>query len=136
MPLSLKDSYNFCTAPSGTRDLRVAGALLQFASRYAAGKPATLRLSLPRRVPECTAELKHLETAHQVIMMWLWLSYRFDEESFPGRAHAEALAAELCELMDKGLHRISRLSKGGKDVSEAVSAFCCFVVAQTAGDGR
>jgi hypothetical protein len=50
-------------------------------------------------------------------MLWLWLSYRFEEESFPGRARAERIAAAICDLLDKGLERVTRASKRGVDVS-------------------
>ena len=110
----------------------------------------------------------------QVVMLWLWLSYRFDDEAFPQRQkvcagtpacvlwgarggqqgltrkpvcachrrcckrhstfvlsisfaltaspaaapcpQVEALAAELCTLLDKGLHRVTRMSKRGVDI--------------------
>ena len=53
-------------------------------------------------------------------MLWLWLSYRFEEEAFPGRAGVEATAEALCLLLDKGLKRITRMSKAGRDVAGRV----------------
>ena len=49
------------------------------------GLPVTFEMAVPNRVPRNTDELRQLESAHQVAMLWLWLSYRFDEEAFPGR---------------------------------------------------
>ncbi len=57
-------------------------------------------------------------------MLWLWLSYRFEEESFPGRERAERTAAAFCELLDKGLERVTRACKRGVDVSLEVRGAC------------
>jgi hypothetical protein len=57
------------------------------------GLPVTLDIALPRRVPTSTDELRHLEAAHQVAMLWLWLSYRFDPEVFPLRDKVRSRAA-------------------------------------------
>eukprot|EP00887_Chlorella_sp_A99_P002877 scaffold6.g2877.t1 len=149
VPLGLKDMYSFCTAPASATDPRLGAALLQFAARYSRGMPVTLGVAVPRRLPANVEELKHLEAAHQVdggipsidweavwnvVMLWLWLSYRFDEEAFPERPKAsrqgpaaaawlllaagvEALAAQLCALLDRGLSRLTRISKRGRDIS-------------------
>lgn len=117
VPLGLKDMYSFCTAPASATDPRLGAALLQFAARYSRGMPVTLGVAVPRRLPANVEELKHLEAAHQVVMLWLWLSYRFDEEAFPERPKVEALAAQLCALLDRGLSRLTRISKRGRDIS-------------------
>ena len=54
------------------------------------GLPVTLDIAVPDRVPANTEELRHMEAAHQVAMLWLWLSYRFDAEAFPLRAKVGA----------------------------------------------
>ena len=56
-------------------------------------------------------------------MLWLWLSYRFDEEAFPGRERVEGLAQRLCELLDSGLQRVTRLTKRGEDVADRVGGW-------------
>ena len=66
VPLALRDMYNFCMAPASARDPRLAAALLHFAEKYGRGAPCALPISVPRRVPSCVDELKHLEAAHQV----------------------------------------------------------------------
>lgn len=119
LKLSLKDNYNFCTAPANSRDPFVGGALLHFATRYASGIPSPLSINLPKKTtPQNLEELKCLESAHQVATLWLWLSYRFEENFFPGREHAEATADALCALLDEGLKEVTQLSKRRKNVAE------------------
>lgn len=103
--------YTFCMAPAGLSDLHVMAALLQFARAYAAGRPVVLDLALPRTMPSNAEELRRLETAHAIVNLWLWLSQRFEEEAFPGREQSEALAAEICDLLHRGLRKVTRLAK-------------------------
>ncbi|KAI7846490.1 hypothetical protein COHA_000025 [Chlorella ohadii] len=119
--LSVKDMFNFCMAPASASDLRLSAALLQFATKYSKGQPVTLDISVPDRVPASTEELRHMEAAHQVVMLWLWLSYRFDAEVFPQRDKIQALAERICGLLDKGLRRLTRMSKSGIDIAELPS---------------
>ncbi len=42
----------------------------------------------------------------QVISLWIWLSYRFPEEYFPGRDSAVALGDRVIEYMSEGLERM------------------------------
>ncbi|KAL4858025.1 DExH-box ATP-dependent RNA helicase DExH18 [Chlorella vulgaris] len=116
--LSIKDMFSFCMAPASASDLRIGAALLNFATKYSKGLPVTLDISVPNRVPSSTDELRHMEAAHQVSMLWLWLSYRFDADAFPNRDKVEAQAEFICDLLDKGLKRLTRLSKNGVDIAE------------------
>jgi hypothetical protein len=61
----------------------------------------TLDISVPNRVPSSTDELRHMEAAHQVSMLWLWLSYRFDAEAFPNRDKVRRAAAVLLQCHQK-----------------------------------
>ncbi len=63
--LSLKDRYDFCMAPANASDPRMAAALLQFATRYAANAMVDCLLAIPTKPPENVEELRHLEAAHQ-----------------------------------------------------------------------
>lgn len=116
--LSVKDMFSFCMAPASASDLRLAAALLHFATKYSKGLPVTLDISIPNRVPASTDELRHMEAAHQVAMLWLWLSYRFDPEVFPQREKIQAQAEHICGLLDKGLKRLTRMSKNGIDIAD------------------
>lgn len=42
----------------------------------------------------------------QVISLWIWLSYRFPEEYFPSRDHAQALSDRVIGYMSDGLERM------------------------------
>jgi hypothetical protein len=103
LPLALPDAYNFSCAPASATDPRLAAALLHFASKYAGGTPCTLDIHIPNAVPANIDELRHLESAHQVVALWLWLSYRFHEGAFPERQHVENMALAICDLLDKGM---------------------------------
>jgi len=111
--LSLKDAYNFCTSPTNTKDLKIASALLHFATKYASGISCPLLIDLPINKPRNLEEVQHLEAAHQVTMLWMWLSYRFDEEAFPGRPNVEVLAETMCSMLNDGLAEITSLGKKG-----------------------
>jgi ATP-dependent RNA helicase SUPV3L1/SUV3 len=111
--LSLRDTYTFCMAPASASDLRIAAALLHFARLHAAGQPCVLDVPPPVRAPASPDEMRLLESAHQVVMLWLWLSYRFDDEAFPGRPRAQALGELLCERLAEGLLTITELGKAG-----------------------
>ena len=118
--LSLRDTYVFCMAPASATDPHLMGALLLFAQRYAAGAPVVLDLALPAELPRNPLELRRLETAHAIVNLWLWLSYRFDEEAFPGREEVQRQAAAICDTLHRGLEKVTRLTKarharGGRD---------------------
>ena len=49
----------------------------------------------------------------QVISLWIWLSYRFPEEYFPGRDSAVALGDRVIEYMSE-----ATWTNGAKDASE------------------
>lgn len=44
--------------------------------------------------------------ALQIISLWIWLSYRFPEEYFPGRDSAVALGDRVIGYMSEGLERM------------------------------
>ncbi|KAL6767380.1 hypothetical protein ACKKBF_B35050 [Auxenochlorella protothecoides x Auxenochlorella symbiontica] len=120
--LSLRDMYSFCMAPASSSNMHVLAALLHFARVYATGAPVTLDLQLPRKLPCNTLELRQLETAHAIVNLWLWLSYRFDEEAFPGREGVQQLSADICDLLHRGLRKVTSLTKasGSARASRAV----------------
>ncbi|PSC71656.1 ATP-dependent RNA helicase mitochondrial [Micractinium conductrix] len=118
LELSIRDMFSFCMAPASATDPKLGAALLHFATKYSKGLPVTFEMAVPNRVPRNTDELRQLESAHQVAMLWLWLSYRFDEEAFPGREQVQEQATLICHMLDKGLRRLTRLSKSGADIAD------------------
>lgn len=109
--LSLRDMYSFCMAPASSSDPYVLAALLLFAQQYASGAPVTLDLDLPRALPQNPLELRRLETAHAIVNLWLWLSYRFEPEAFPGREEVEKLGGAICDTLHRGLRKVTLLTK-------------------------
>lgn len=108
--LSLLDCYKFCLAPVSTGHAFGLSALVEFASLYSRGLPVHLPVAAALRraeVPTTAAQLLTLEAWHKVISLWLWLSHRFDEGVFPGRANAMALSSRLIELVNAGLQRMA-----------------------------
>lgn len=114
--------YSFCMAPASSSNMHVLAALLHFARVYATGAPVTLDLHLPGKLPCNTLELRQLETAHAIVNLWLWLSYRFEEDAFPGREGVQQLATDICDLLHRGLRKVTSLTKasGGKPGSRGI----------------
>ena len=58
-------------------------------------------------MPTCSArndtELLDLESKHQVVSMYLWLSNHFKEETFPYVKKAEAMATDIAELLGQSV---------------------------------
>lgn len=110
--LSLKDLYLFCMAPASTVDLRISAAMLHFAKRYAAGEACELDIDPGDVPPSSPNQMRDYEAAHQVAMLWLWLSNRFgDSLSFPNTQKASSIANTICNLLSQGLAIISKDKK-------------------------
>jgi len=77
IPLSLVDSFVFANAPVNTRDTLAMNMLYQFAAAYAAMKPVALNVRLSRTKPRDVKELAELCSKHNVLDLYLWLSFRF-----------------------------------------------------------
>ncbi|PWA77721.1 ATP-dependent RNA helicase [Artemisia annua] len=101
--LSLEDRFNFCCAPVNIRDPKAMFHLLRFAQSYSQNVP----VSLPMGMPKCSArndtELLDLESKHQVVSMYFWLSNHFNQASFPYVKKAEAMATDIAELLGQSL---------------------------------
>lgn len=110
--LSLKDLYLFCMAPASTTDLRINAAMLHFAKRFAAGEACELEIDPGDVPPSSPNQMRDYEAAHQVAMLWLWLSNRFgDSVYFPNRSKALDIASKICNLLSQGLAIISKDEK-------------------------
>lgn len=103
--LSLVDRFNFCFAPVNIRDPKVMHHLVRFAMNYSLKKPVGISLGMPRASARSDAELLDLETKHQVLSMYLWLSHHFKEETFPQAEKAQTMAAGIADLLGKSLAR-------------------------------
>lgn len=101
--ISLEDRFNFCFAPVNVRDPKAMYHLLRFASSYSRNVPVSIAMGIPKGSAKNDAELLDLETKHQVLSMYLWLSYHFKKETFPYVKKAEEMAVDVADLLGKSL---------------------------------
>ncbi|CAM8899248.1 unnamed protein product [Rhodiola kirilowii] len=105
--LSLEDRFNFCFAPVNIRDPKAMHHLMKFASTFSNKLPVGLAMGVPTRHAGNDTELLELETKHQVLSMYLWLSNQFDRETFPHFKRAETMATDIAELLGESLTKVS-----------------------------
>ncbi|XP_065856741.1 DExH-box ATP-dependent RNA helicase DExH18, mitochondrial isoform X2 [Euphorbia lathyris] len=101
--LSLEDRFNFCFSPVNIRDPKAMYYLLRFASSYSQKVPVSIAMGMPKGSARNDSELLDLETRHQVLSMYLWLSNQFEFERFPYAKRAEAMAVEIADLLGQSL---------------------------------
>lgn len=101
--LSLEDRFNFCFAPVNIRDPKAMYHLLRFASAYSQKVPVNIAMGMPKGSARNDAELLDLETKHQVLSMYMWLSHHFKEETFPYAKKAETMATDIADLLGQSL---------------------------------
>ncbi|KAF8399466.1 hypothetical protein HHK36_015331 [Tetracentron sinense] len=101
--LSLEDRFNFCFAPVNIRDPKAMYHLLRFASSYSQNLPVNIAMGMPKCSARNDSELLDLETKHQVVSMYLWLSHHFKEETFPYVKKAEIMATDIADLLGQSL---------------------------------
>lgn len=88
IPLSIQDRCIFLNAPANMNDYASKDALLALAKRVAYNQPGDLldipdiKLELLDHTPKTypagpTNYLRHLESLHKALTLYLWLSYRF-----------------------------------------------------------
>lgn len=101
--LSLEDRFNFCFAPVNVRDPKAMYHLLRFATTFSQKVPVNIAMGMPKGSANNDAELLDLETRHQVISMYLWLSNHFKEDNFPHVKRAEGMATYIADLLGQSL---------------------------------
>lgn len=101
--LSLKDRYSFCFAPVNIRDPKAMYHLLRFATHYSQSRRVNIAMGVPKGSAKNDTELLDLETKHQVLSMYLWLSHHFEEDNFPHVQKAEEMATNIADLLGKSL---------------------------------
>nr|CBW45782.1 ORW1943Ba0077G13.10 [Oryza rufipogon] len=105
--LSLKDRYNFCFAPVNIRDPKAMYHLLRFATNYSQSRRVSIAMGMPKGSAKNDTELLDLETKHQVLSMYLWLSHHFEEDHFPHVQKAEEMSINIADLLAKSLAKAS-----------------------------
>ncbi|KAK1333738.1 LOW QUALITY PROTEIN: hypothetical protein QTO34_006125 [Cnephaeus nilssonii] len=119
IPLSLRVRYVFCTAPINKKQPFVCSSLLQFARQHSRNEPLTFAwlrryIKWPLHPPNNIKDLMDLEAVHDVLDLYLWLSYRFID-MFPDANLVRDLQKELDGIIQEGVHNITKLIK----ISEA-----------------
>ncbi|XP_068636622.1 DExH-box ATP-dependent RNA helicase DExH18, mitochondrial-like [Aristolochia californica] len=103
--LSLQDRFNFCFAPVNVRDPKAMFHLLKFASSYSQNLPVGIAMGMPKGSARNDTELLDLESKHQVLSMYLWLSNHFTEETFPYVEKATTMATDIADLLGQSLSK-------------------------------
>ncbi|KAI3985883.1 hypothetical protein MKX01_026669 [Papaver californicum] len=105
--LSLEDSFNFCFAPVNIRDPKAMHHLLSFASTYSQNRRVSIAMGMPKCSARNDSELLDLETKHQVLSMYLWLSYHFKQEMFAYVDKYSTMAADIADLLGQSLTNLT-----------------------------
>ncbi|XP_077451184.1 ATP-dependent RNA helicase SUPV3L1, mitochondrial [Stigmatopora argus] len=113
IPLNLRSRYVFCTAPINKKQPFVCTSFLKFARQFSRDEPLTFdwicrHVNWPVAPPKNIKDLVHLEAVHDVLDLYLWLSYRF-MDMFPDTAFVREIQRELDATIQEGVRNITRL---------------------------
>lgn len=103
--LSLEERFNFCFAPINVRDPKAMYHLLRFATAFGQKVPVNIAMGMPKGSARNDSELLDLESRHQVLSSYMWLSNHFDKEKFPYAEKAQAMAADIAILLAQSLRK-------------------------------
>lgn len=113
IPLNLRSRYVFCTAPINKKQPFVCTSFLKFARQFSRDEPLTFdwvcrHIGWPSPPPKNIKDLVHLEAVHDVLDLYLWLSYRF-MDMFPDTILIRQIQKELDQIIQEGVRNITRL---------------------------
>ncbi|XP_056134909.1 ATP-dependent RNA helicase SUPV3L1, mitochondrial [Lampris incognitus] len=113
IPLNLRSRYVFCTAPINKKQPFVCTSFLKFARQFSRDEPLTFNwvcrlVSWPLTPPKNIKDLVHLEAVHDVLDLYLWLSFRF-MDMFPDTTLVREIQQELDDIIQDGVRNITRL---------------------------
>ncbi|KAJ8013706.1 hypothetical protein DPEC_G00032570 [Dallia pectoralis] len=113
IPLNLRSRYVFCTAPINKKQPFVCTSFLKFARQFSRDEPLTFdwicrHVNWPLVPPNNIKDLVHLEAVHDVLDLYLWLSYRF-MDMFPEANRVREIQQELDSIIQMGVRNITRL---------------------------
>ncbi len=122
VPLPLRARYVFCCAPINTKFVFVCTMFLKFARQYCNNQPMTLdwlcrNINWPFSAPNNITELVHLESVFDVLDLYLWLSYRF-EDLFPDSELVRDMQKELDVIILQGVINITKLLKASETIAK------------------
>ncbi|XP_046562779.1 ATP-dependent RNA helicase SUPV3L1, mitochondrial-like [Haliotis rubra] len=127
VPLPLRAKYVFCCSPIPTKQPFVCTMFLKFARQFSRSEPLTLlklrtQINWPFAQPATINDLIHLEGVFDVLDLYLWLSYRF-QDMFPDTEPVRDMQKELDVLIHEGVAHITQLLKVSKNMSTVTSDF-------------
>ncbi|KAK7913392.1 hypothetical protein WMY93_013603 [Mugilogobius chulae] len=113
IPLNLRSRYVFCTAPINKKQPFVCTSFLKFARQFSRDEPLTFdwvcrHIGWPSLAPKNIKDLVHLEAVHDVLDLYLWLSYRF-MDMFPDTILIRQIQKDLDQIIQEGVRNITRL---------------------------
>ncbi|XP_021954833.1 ATP-dependent RNA helicase SUV3 homolog, mitochondrial isoform X2 [Folsomia candida] len=113
VPLPLRARYVFCCAPINKKMPFVCTMFLKFARQYSKNEPITFdwlcrHVGWPFNPPKTILDLVHLESVFDVLDLYLWLSYRF-QDLFPDSSMVRDIQRELDSVIQMGVFNITRL---------------------------
>lgn len=123
IPLNLRARYVFCTAPINKKQPFVCTSFLKFARQFSRNEPLTFdwlcrHVSWPLMAPQNIKDLVHLEAVHDVLDLYLWLSYRF-MDMFPDVSLVRDIQTELDSTIQVGVKNITRLIRASDSAAVA-----------------
>uniref|UniRef100_A0A673FXC5 ATP-dependent RNA helicase SUPV3L1, mitochondrial n=1 Tax=Sinocyclocheilus rhinocerous TaxID=307959 RepID=A0A673FXC5_9TELE len=119
IPLNLRTRYVFCTAPINKKQAFVCTSFLKFARQFSRDEPLIYNwvcrhVNWPLVPPKNIKDLVHLEAVHDVLDLYLWLSYRF-MDMFPDANLIRDIQKELDGIIQVGVRNITRLIRATED---------------------
>nr|CAG4646846.1 EOG090X01V1 [Megafenestra aurita]SVE92244.1 EOG090X01V1 [Megafenestra aurita] len=113
VPLPLRARYVFCCAPINRKIPFVCSMFLKFARQYSRNEALTFdwlgrQIGLPFACPNTLLDLVHLESVFDVLDLYLWLSYRF-QDLFPAASLVRDTQKELDYLIQMGVAQLTKL---------------------------
>jgi len=122
VPLPLRARYVFCCAPINRKMPFVCTMFLKFSRQYSKNEPITFdwlcrHVGWPFKTPKTIAELVHLESVFDVLDLYLWLSYRF-QDLFPDASIVRDIQKELDSIIQMGVFNITRLLKNSENSAQ------------------
>ncbi|KAI5107833.1 ATP-dependent RNA helicase SUPV3L1, mitochondrial precursor, partial [Silurus meridionalis] len=126
IPLNLRSRYVFCTAPINKKQPFVCTSFLKFARQFSRDEPLTFawvcrHISWPLVPPKNIKDLVHLEAVHDVLDLYLWLSYRF-MDMFPDASLVREIQKELDSTIQVGVRNITRLIRATETQSNSTGS--------------
>lgn len=121
IPLALKTRYALCCAPINRKQPFVCTMFLKLARQISRGEPLThdwvwRQLGWPLQMPTNVTDLMHLEAVHDVLDLYLWLTYRF-VDLFPDVDHIRDMQNELDDVIQTGVKNLTQLLKNAETSS-------------------